>query len=55
MHVVNDIQRVDIKPRQPVADQIKALDHLVIVKRAVANRRDHRANLIAGLLVAAAV
>ena len=55
VHVMDDVQRVDVGLREPVQHRIEAPQHLVVVEHLGGDRREHRPDLFAGDLVAAAV
>ena len=55
VHIVDDVQRVDIQAGEPVAHLVVVLVHLVVIQHIVGDGRERRRNLIAGFLVAAAV
>ena len=55
VHVVDDVERVDIRLRQPVHHPFVAVDDLVIVQILASDGRELRADLLARHLVASAV
>ncbi len=55
MHVVDDVQRIDVSAGQPVEHVIEARHHFVVVEHVGRDRRERRSDLLAGHFVAAAV
>ena len=55
MHVVDDVQCVDVELTEPCAGLIKTRHYFIVVEVLGCDRISHRADLIAGLLITSAV
>ncbi|MPN03328.1 hypothetical protein SDC9_150555 [bioreactor metagenome] len=55
MHIVNDIQCINIQLSQPIAEDIKFTDNFIIIQIFTGNRGVFRSYLLAGFLIFTAV
>ena len=49
MHILNQVQRIHVQPRQPIHHAVVGSDHLVVVEHLAGDRAIRRAALLAGL------
>ena len=55
MHVVDEVERIDVNPREPIHHGLEAQHHFVVVEVLARDRAEGRRHLRAGLFVNAAV
>ena len=55
VHVVDDVERVDVGLREPVQHRVEAAHHLVVIEHVRGDRRELRPDLLPAQLVAPAV